>query len=410
MLRALRIRIVTLAIIAISVVVLAITGTINLLNAIWMRTKADETLNLISEFNGRIPSDSGELEHKAHIYVDEEMPFRTRYFVVTTDDDGDILGTNTENIVSVDADDILNLNNATRNKPENAYGSVGGFRYLVRANESGIRTVTYLDRTEDGETIRRLLRASLIVAAIGILVIFLLLIFASKLILQPFVRNHEKQQQFITDAGHELKTPLAIIRTNAEVLEVVSGENEWLDSIKNQTERLDTLVKGLLRLAKSGELSDEHEHIKFSLSAAVNEIAAPFKALAEKNGLRMHFDVTPSIEYKGDAQAISTLVSILVDNAIKYAAPGGEVIITLNRMGKGTLKTAKLIVENDTDIDENEDPSRFFERFYRSDGSRARESGGYGIGLSVAQTIVEQHKGKITVSRNGDRIAFTAIL
>ena len=268
--------------------------------------------------------------------------------------------------------------------------------------------VTFLDRSQDGEAIRRLLSASFLTAAIGLLVILLILIFASKLILQPFVRNHEKQQQFITDAGHELKTPLAIIRTNAEVLEVIGGSNEWIDSIKNQTERLDGLVKGLLRLARSGELTDEH--VKFSLSAAVNEIATPFTALAEKKGLKMHFDITPSIEYKGNPQSIGTLVSILVDNAIKYAVPNGEVIVALNRMGKGTLKTAKLIVENDTDMDENEDPERFFERFYRSDGSRARESGGYGIGLSVAQSIVEQHKGKITVSRTGNRIAFTAIL
>ena len=410
MLRALRIRIITLAIIAISVVVFAITGTINLLNALWLRNRADETLNIISDFRGVMPSNTHEIEPKAHFSIDEEMPFRTRYFVITTDQNGNIIEKNTANIVSVDDEDISRFNEATRSKPENTYGSVGDFRYLVKKNDSGDRMVTFLDRTQDGEAIRRLLFASLMTAAIGIGVIFLLLILVSKRILQPFVRNHEKQQQFITDAGHELKTPLAIIRTNAEVLEVMNGENEWLDSIKNQTERLDGLVKGLLRLARSGEFTDENEHIKFSLSAAVNEIATPFKALAEKKGLIMHFDITPSIEYKGSAQSISTLVSILVDNAIKYASPGGEVLITLNRMGKGTLKTAKLIVENDTDIDESEDPERFFERFYRSDGSRARESGGYGIGLSVAKTIVEQHKGRITVSRNGNRIAFTAKL
>ncbi len=408
MLRALRIRIITVAIIAITIVVLAITGTINVLNAVWMRAKADETLNLISDFNGRMPISPDELEPKAHFNIDEEMPFRTRYFVITTNEDGELVDANTDNIVSVNSSDLTRFNEATKDKPLGAYGSVDNYRYLVKMNSAGGRMVTFLDRSQDGEAIRRLLSASFLTAAIGLLVILLILIFASKLILQPFVRNHEKQQQFITDAGHELKTPLAIIRTNAEVLEVINGGNEWIDSIKNQTERLDGLVKGLLRLARSGELSDEH--VKFSLSAAVNEIATPFTALAEKKGLKMHFDITPSIEYKGNPQSIGTLVSILVDNAIKYATPDGEVIVALDRMGKGTLKTAKLTVENDTDMDENEDPERFFERFYRSDGSRARESGGYGIGLSVAQSIVEQHKGKITVSRTGNRIAFTAIL
>ena len=408
MLRALRIRIITVAIIAITIVVLAITGTINILNAVWMRAKADETLELISDFNGRMPASPDELEPKARFNIDEEMPFRTRYFVITTDDNGNLVDANTDNIVSVNSSDLTRFNEATKDKPTGSYGSVNNYRFLVKMNSAGARMVTFLDCSQDGEAIRRLLSASFLTAAIGLLVILLILIFASKLILQPFVRNHEKQQQFITDAGHELKTPLAIIRTNAEVLEVINGGNEWIDSIKNQTERLDGLVKGLLRLARSGELSDEH--VKFSLSAAVNEIATPFTALAEKKGLKMHFDITPSIEYKGNPQSIGTLVSILVDNAIKYAVPDGEVIVALDRMGKGTLKTAKLTVENDTDMDENEDPERFFERFYRSDGSRARESGGYGIGLSVAQSIVEQHKGKITVSRTGNRIAFTAIL
>ena len=220
----------------------------------------------------------------------------------------------------------------------------------------------------------------------------------------------KKQNQFITDAGHELKTPLAIIRTNAEVLEMCVGSNEWLDSINNQTERLDGLVKGLLRLAQSAEIPEDTEQVTFSLSAAVRETAEPFKALAEKNGHKMHFDITPEIQYKGNAQSINTLVSILVDNAIKYASPGGEIFVSLARMGIGTLKTAKLIVENDTELDGTDDPNRFFERFYRSDSSRARQTGGYGIGLSVAQTITEQHKGKITVSLNKNRIAFTVIL
>ena len=188
------------------------------------------------------------------------------------------------------------------------------------------------------------------------------------------------------------------------------GSNEWLDSINNQTERLDGLVKGLLRLAQSAEIPEDTEQVTFSLSAAVRETAEPFKALAEKNGHKMHFDITPEIQYKGNAQSINTLVSILVDNAIKYASPGGEIFVSLARMGIGTLKTAKLIVENDTELDGTDDPNRFFERFYRSDSSRARQTGGYGIGLSVAQTITEQHKGKITVSLNKNRIAFTVIL
>ena len=124
----------------------------------------------------------------------------------------------------------------------------------------------------------------------------------------------------------------------------------------------------------------------------------------------MKLDIAPNIEYKGDAKAISTLVSILIDNAIKYASEGGDIAVSLTRLGKSTARTAKLVVDNATNIDSKEDVNRYFERFYRSDSSRSRQTGGYGIGLSVAKTIIEAHKGKITVSRNNGRIYFTVLL
>lgn len=408
MLRALRIQIIAVTLVAVTCVVFAITFTINLLNGIWLRSRADDILNIISDFNGSIPSNPDEIEDRVHFTVDSELPFRTRYFVIKTDKDGNITEAMTNSISSVTDEDIEHYNELTCHLKDKTYRSVDEYRYLVRDTKNG-KMVTFLDRSQDRETIRTLFVASTLTAIIGLTLMFCIIILASKRILQPFVRNQEKQKQFITDAGHELKTPLAIIRTNAEVLEVCGGSNEWVDSIKNQTERLDGLIQGLLRLAKSGELEEE-EHVQFSLSAAVSEVSHPFKTLAEQKGHKMHFDITPGIEYKGSPQSIRTLVSILVDNAIKYAADGGEIFINLYRMNKGALKAAKLVIENDTDIPADENPSRFFERFYRSDGSRARETGGYGIGLSVAQTIVEQHRGKITVDRTGNRIAFTVIL
>lgn len=288
-------------------------------------------------------------------------------------------------------------------------GNIGNYRYLVRDIDNG-KMITFLDRSQDKEIVTQLMVGSAFASCICLALIFLLLIFISKKVIQPFVRNQERQKEFITDAGHELKTPLAIIKTNAEVLEVCYGKNEWLDSIQNQTVRLDGLVKGLLQLSKSTELEAEAEHIQFSLSAAVNEIAESFRTMAEQKGHKMHFDISPGIDYKGNAQSISTLVSILVDNAIKYATDNGEICVSLTRMGKSTARTAKLVVENDTDVDDSVELNRFFERFYRSEGSRSRQTGGYGIGLSVAKNIVEAHKGKISVSKTGAKIAFTVIL
>lgn len=409
MFKTLRARIILLTMIAITIVIVAISTAVNITNSLWLVQREDNMLRLISDFNGRMPENTSELEKRAQFAINEETPFQTRYFVIYTAHDGVITDTFTSQIASIEEEDIERLNNLTKKLPDDSFKTIENYRCLVRENKNG-RMVTFLDRSQDNETIARLNTASILISAIGIAFVFLILLFVSKRILQPFVLNQEKQKQFITDAGHELKTPLAIIRTNAEVLEMCGGSNEWLDSIKNQTDRMDGLIKGLLQLSKSGELTGEAEHILFPLSAAVNEIAMPFHTLAEQKGHKMHFDIKPGIEYKGNAQAISTLVSILCDNAIKYASEGGEICVSLYKMGKSTLKTAKLVVENDTDIDDKEDPNRFFERFYRSESSRSRQTGGYGIGLSVAQTIIENHKGKITVSKTGNRIVFTVIL
>ena len=144
------------------------------------------------------------------------------------------------------------------------------------------------------------------------------------------------------------------------------------------------------------------------MSAAVSEIASSFTTLAEHHGHKLNLNIVPNITLKGDAQAIRTLVSVLVDNAIKYSSENGDINVSLTKMGIGTSKTAKLVVDNKTDIDDSEDINRYFERFYRSDSSRSTQ--GYGIGLSVAKSVIEAHKGKITVSKNKDRIYFTVVL
>ncbi|MGM9937177.1 MAG: sensor histidine kinase [Candidatus Ornithomonoglobus sp.] len=409
MLRTLRIRIIALTMICITVVIFATSSAINIANYLRLQSREDGMLRLISEYNGTIPHNPEELENKVNFAISSETPFQTRYFVIRVDKDGRITETMTSNIAGVGQGDIERLCSIVSSKPDGTRGNISSYRYLISKTEGG-RMFSFLDRSQDLELAAQLIMVTLFTGLISLGCIFLILIFISQKIIAPFVKNQEKQKQFITDAGHELKTPLAIIRTNAEVLEVCYGKNEWLDSIQNQTTRLDGLVKGLLQLSKGTELEAESEHIRFSLSATVNDTAESFKTMAEQKGHKMHFDIAPGIDYTGNAQSISTLVSILVDNAIKYAAPNGDIYIYLSRMGIGTAKTARLVVENDTDIKDGVELDRFFERFYRSDDSRARSSGGFGIGLSVAKNIVETHKGKISVSKTGNKIAFTAIL
>lgn len=409
MFRAFRIRLITLTMIAIALVVFAIVGAINVSNYVKLQMSADSMLNLISEYNGTIPQNSNELEGKVDVFISRETPFQTRYFVIRLNKNGGISDTMTNYVASIDADDIFYYAGLTAGLDDDTYGNAGPYRYLVKDIDSG-KMITFLDRSQDKRTAVQLLIISIFTALIGLACICILMVLLSDKLIQPFKTNHEKQKQFITDAGHELKTPLAIIKTNAEVLECCYGENEWIDSIKNQTNRLDGLVKGLLQLARSNEMHNDNTHILFPLSAAVYEVAEPFITMAKKNGHELRLDIAPNIEYNGDAQAISTLVSILIDNAIKYASDGGDIRVTLTRLGKSTARTAKLVVDNATSIDDKENLNRFFERFYRPDSSRSRQTGGYGIGLSVAKNIIESHKGKITVTKSNGRIYFTVLL
>lgn len=409
MFRAFRIRLITLTMIAIALVVFAIVGAINISNYVKLQMSADSMLNLISEYNGTIPQNSNELQGKVDVYISRETPFQTRYFVIRLNKSGGISDTMTNYVASIDADDIFYYAGLTAGLDDDTYGNAGPYRYLVKDIDSG-KMITFLDRSQDKRTAVQLLIISIFTALIGLACICILMVLLSDKLIQPFKTNHEKQKQFITDAGHELKTPLAIIKTNAEVLECCYGENEWIDSIKNQTNRLDGLVKGLLQLARSNEMHNDNAHILFPLSAAVYEVAEPFITMAKKNGHELRLDIAPNIEYNGDAQAISTLVSILIDNAIKYASDGGDIRVTLTRLGKSTARTAKLVIDNATSIDDKENLNRFFERFYRPDSSRSRQTGGYGIGLSVAKNIIESHKGKITVTKSNGRIYFTVLL
>ena len=202
-------------------------------------------------------------------------------------------------------------------------------------------------------------------------------------------------------------TPLAIISANADVLELTSGKNEWITSIRNQTNRLDKLVKNLLMLSKMNEDDIELVFSDFNLSDIVFETAGPFKVIAENQNKKFLMDVEPELKFHGDESSIHQLVSTLVDNAMKYSNENGEIKISLSSVKRGI----KLEVYNTVDKMDKGKLDKLFDRFYRADSSRSRETGGYGIGLSIAKSIVETHHGKISVkSEDGKSICFTVII
>lgn len=225
--------------------------------------------------------------------------------------------------------------------------------------------------------------------------------------MMPMQISFEKQRQFISDAGHELKTPLTIISANADILSDEIGKNKWLDYIKTQTERMRILVSELMDLAKLGVLDAAPSFQKFNLSSAIENMALPFESQAFEMNRKYEISIMPDLEYTGNPEQIKRMAGIFLDNAFKYSNEGGEIKLCLKEEGNKKILS---IYNTGKGIKKGEE-AKIFERFYRSDTSRARETGGYGLGLSIASTIAESHKIKIQVeSVENEWIQFTLII
>ena len=264
-----------------------------------------------------------------------------------------------------------------------------------------------MDCTRNLSTFRAFLFTSILVSILGLLSVFVLVLFFSRLVMKPVAESYEKQRQFITDAGHEIKTPLAIIEANRELLEMEYGENEWNNSIQRQTARLADLTDGLIYLSRMEEAEKHLQHMDFSISALAEETAQSFQTLADLQDRHFSVEIEPLLSYCGDESSIHRLFSILIDNAIKYSPPQGTVKVTLNKRGKNI----QFMVYNTVAHLSAESLPFLFDRFYRADSSRNSETGGYGIGLSIARAITDAHKGKISAkSTDGQSLLITVIL
>ena len=278
------------------------------------------------------------------------------------------------------------------------------FHYVRGAAEDGSMMVVVLDSTSRYGLQRLIL---MVMAGLWLTVLVLYVVVMgrySKKLIRPFIENDEKQKRFITNASHELKTPLAVISANTEMTEVLGGKSKWTESTRRQIKRLQTLIEDLVVLARLDEMQ-ESELTEVNLSAVISETAEPFRAVAESGGRWFRAEIAPEVRVKGDRRGLQQVTSILLDNAVKYCDEGGEIAIQLESRGRG--RGARITVSNSYAEGKNVDTSRFFERFYRQDESHNSEKSGFGIGLSMAKEIVERMKGKIKAGYAGDTIRFT---
>ena len=342
--------------------------------------------------------------------IDKETPFETRYFSVLLYKNGNVSTIDTGKIASVSTSEAGDYATSLYDKGKTK-GFIDQYKYLSvsTTNTNGDNMILYvfINCSKELMTIRTYALASIGISIIGLLVVFVLVCFFSKTVTKPMAESYEKQKRFITDASHEIKTPLTIIDANTEVLEMMEGENEWTVSIRKQIARLTALTEKLVFLSRMDEDSTRLEMLEFNISDAILDTAMPFETVAESKGKTLDLSVAPDINYTGSETNIRQMVSLLLDNAIKYSSENGS--IRLNFSTNGKLKI--LSVWNTVDEIETGKLDYLFERFYRIDKSRNSKTGGFGIGLSVVQAIVQAHNGKVSAkSEDGKSIEFTISL
>ena len=421
MLRQLKVRFILLAIISMTVTLIVAFTAVNINLRVRLANRTDEIIDVLHE-NGGFPlfniqsliSDTDtdnnvgifEFDKSYKRNFHDETPYQTRYYIAYLDESETIFNADYSHIAIANIDMIINQVCEIKEEPRDR-GYIDTFRYGRFETDNGMMIIG-VDCKTDLSTVNTLLTITLVTIIFCVVIVLFLLIILSRKIIKPFEENREKQRRFITDAGHELKTPIAIIQSNTEVMEMIDGENKWLTNIKQQTVRMNNLVKGLIELSKMDEqIISEKEKQKIILSEIVYNSVESFRVPAESKGISLKADIAPNISVMGDLEDIVRLVGILLDNAIKYTDDRKEIAVKLF----GKSKKAVLTVENTCKGLERDSVKKFFDRFYRSDSSRNSSTGGYGIGLSMAQAIVQNHKGKLSVHYTDDeRIIFTAEL
>ncbi|MBE6984160.1 MAG: GHKL domain-containing protein [Ruminococcaceae bacterium] len=390
MIQKLRKKFILISMAAFFSVLLVIISTINIVNYVEVVHEADELLTILSDNHGRFPKEpNGEKPSPGH--MSPETPYESRFFSVVLDTKSDgVIQTETSRIFSVDQGRAIKYAREVV-LSEDTSGFIDNYRFSVHPDGDHLRII-FLDCGRSLDSFYRFLLASLIISLLGFVVVFALIAFFSGRIIRPIVESYEKQKRFITDAGHELKTPLTIIHADTDVLEMEYGTNEWLDDIQKQTHRLSELTSHLVELARMEEAEETLAKVDIPLSDIISEAAESFITLAQAQHKTLSLEIEPMLTLEGNEKSLRQLVSLLLDNALKYSPEKGQILLTLQKQGN----SIQFSVYNTTQSQIEKDClPKLFDRFYCIDASHSSQTGGYGIGLSVAKAIVSAHNGKI---------------
>lgn len=445
MIKKLRLKFIFVSMLSVTVVLVLLIGIINLMNYRSVVSSSDRILLMLTDGGGRFPGmnsrqrtgetnpDGTRNSNRRNPTRDDfirrmtrsinseerenspELRYESRFFSVKLSADGTIKTTRTDRISAIDEETAAEMGRAVYNSNK-VVGFNGDYRFRKTVNpKDGSTLVVFYDCGRSLGNVRSFLFISIGISLICLLLVYTLIAISSKAVIRPAAEAYEKQKRFITDAGHELKTPLAIINADADVLEMELGEsedgsgNEWLEDIRKQTAKLTDLTGSLIYLAKTEEGNrDAFTFVDFPVSDVILQEAESFKAPAQAAGKILELKIDDGIQMNGDQKAIRQLADIFIDNAVKYAPENGKITVSLKSSGK----YVELKVTNEISKPLTKDNLKhMFDRFYRADESRNSATGGHGIGLSIAKSIVDVHKGKLSAASPDEKnLVITALL
>lgn len=395
MIKALQKKFIMTAMIAVTVLLAAITAAMNGFNLVLTLRNEDAMLEMLSDNagmpkfeEGRPVSPKTEEEGAvpaapAAVSAMTEDDYRSvRFFVIRFDPEGNIIYSDVSRISSVSLDEARAMAGEVLQSGKKD-GNQGRFVYRVSTQQE-TQTVVFMDVSENRRQMGTIALISLVTFALGWAAMLILVILLSRRAIRPMAENIERQKQFITNAGHEIKTPLAIIQTNTEAVELFTGKTKWTANIKQQVMRLNGLVQNMLTLSRMDENSLQLSKEELMLDGLIMETLEPFRESMAQKKLSLNEEFRPQTAVRADRSTMAQLFSILFDNAVKYTPEGGTIRCRLEKTGRKVT----FIQENTLEEGKERIPAeKLFERFYRGDSARTQKSGGYGIGLSAAQAI-----------------------
>lgn len=412
MIKRLKRKFIILATASMFILMAVLVGIMNVVNYSAVVTETDTILDVLSQPNApfgmqpdmpeKPPKDIGKFIPRG---MSPEVPYESRYFTAMVSKNGTIEETDFSRIISVNNESVTDyIQKAVSNKNDRDF--IEQFRYS-KQSDNKVTRIIFLDCGRKLDSFRTFMWTSISVGLFGCLIVFVVFLLASGRIVRPIAESYEKQKRFITDAGHEIKTPLTIIGANLDLLESDFGDNESISDIRSQINRLADLTGNLVYLSKMEESESTIKKIEFPVSDLIAEAAQQFNVLAQAQNKEYHVQIEPNVTMCASPDAIRQLITILLDNAMKYSPDGGIVVLDVVARKKDLI----ISVVNTTTVPvSSENLSHLFDRFYRTDASRNSETGGHGIGLSIAQAIVSAHQGKIaaqTVNGSDFRITVT---